>query len=84
VNAFLLAGTILLGAGGVTALALALRGSLLDVLVALQLVSAVGTLVLVLLAEGYGRSSYFVLSVVLAALSFVGGLVAVRLLPRAR
>lgn len=83
-NAFLVAGTILLAAGGVTALALAVRGSLLDVLVALQLVSTVGTLVLVLLAEGYGRSSYFVLSVALAALSFVGGLVAVRLLPRAR
>ena len=57
-----------------------LRGRLTDALVALELGSTVVTVVLVLLAEGFGRSSYFVLPLVLAALSFVGTLVFVRFL----
>ena len=39
-----------------------------------------GVLVLLLLAEGFHRSSYFELPVVLAALSFVGTLVFIRFL----
>jgi len=57
-----------------------LRGRLTEALVALELGSTVVTVVLVLLAEGFGRSSYFVLPLVLAALSFVGTLVFVRFL----
>ena len=56
------------------------RGRLTEALVALELGSTVVTVVLVLLAEGFGRSSYFVLPLVLAALSFVGTLVFVRFL----
>ena len=57
-----------------------LRGRLTEALVALELGSTVVTVVLVLLAEGFGRSSYFVLPLVLAALSFIGTLVFVRFL----
>ena len=56
------------------------RGRLTDALVALELGSTVVTVVLLLLAEGFNRSSYFVLPLVLAALSFVGTLVFIRFL----
>jgi multisubunit Na+/H+ antiporter MnhF subunit len=55
-----------------------LRGKLNDALVAIELASTLVTLVLLLLAEGFHRSSYFELSLVLAALSFVGALLFVR------
>jgi multisubunit Na+/H+ antiporter MnhF subunit len=57
-----------------------LRGRLTEALVALELAGTLVTLVLVLLAEGFHRSSYFTLPLVLAALSFVGALVFVRFL----
>lgn len=56
------------------------RGRLTDALVALELGSTIVTVVLVLLAEGFHRSSYFTLPLVLAALTFVGTLVFVRFL----
>ena len=73
---------------GATALLLAmlpcgivlLRGSVLDALVALELVATLATVALVLLAEGYHRSSYFAVPIVLAFLNFVGGLIFVRFL----
>ena len=51
-----------------------------DALVGLELGSTLVTVVLVLLAEGFDRSSYFVLPLVLAGLSFVGTLAFVRFL----
>ena len=53
---------------------------LTDALVAFELSSTLVTVVLVLLAEGFHRASYFVVPLALAALSFVGALVFVRLL----
>ncbi|HVV30652.1 MAG TPA: monovalent cation/H+ antiporter complex subunit F [Mycobacteriales bacterium] len=51
-------------------------------LVALELLSAVSVLVLLLVAVGAGRSSYLVLPVTLAVLSTTGALVTARLLHR--
>lgn len=78
-NVWLLAATVLL-AGLVPCGWVLLRGRLLDALVAFELTSTLVTVVLVLLAEGFHRSSYFVVPLVLAALSFVGALVFVRFL----
>ena len=78
-NVWLLAATVLL-AGLVPCGWVLLRARLLDALVAFELTSTLVTVVLVLLAEGFHRSSYFVVPLVLAALSFVGALVFVRFL----
>ena len=78
-NLWLTAATVLL-AGVVPCGWVLLRGRLTDALVALELASTVLAVVLVLLAEGFHRSSYFVLPLVLAALSFVGSLVFIRFL----
>jgi multisubunit Na+/H+ antiporter MnhF subunit len=56
------------------------RGRLADALVALELASTLVTVELVLLAEGFHRSSYFVLPLLLAGMSFVGALVFIRFL----
>jgi multisubunit Na+/H+ antiporter MnhF subunit len=77
VNVWLIAATVLL-AGLIPCGWLILRAQLVDALVALELGSTLVTVVLVLLAEGFGRSSYFTVPVVLAALSFVGTLVFLR------
>jgi multisubunit Na+/H+ antiporter MnhF subunit len=79
VNVWLLAATVLL-TGLVPCGWVLLRARLLDALVAFELTSTLVTVVLVLLAEGFHRSSYFVVPLVLAALSFVGALVFVRFL----
>ena len=78
-NVWLVAATVLL-VGLVPCGWVLLRGQLLDALVALQLTSTLATVVLVLLAEGFHRSSYFTVPLLLAALSFVGALVFVRFL----
>lgn len=57
-----------------------LRGRLTEAIVGLELASTIVTVVLVLLAEGSHRSSYFTLPLVLAALSFVGTLAFIRFL----
>jgi multisubunit Na+/H+ antiporter MnhF subunit len=77
VNVWLVAATVLL-AGLIPCGWVLLRGRQLDALVALELASTIVTVVLVLLAEGFHRSSYFVLPLALASASFVGGLVFVR------
>jgi multisubunit Na+/H+ antiporter MnhF subunit len=79
VNVWLVAATTLLVAlvpcGWVV-----MHGRLTDALVGLELASTLVTLVLVLLAEGFHRSSYFVLPLVLGGLSFVGALAYIRFL----
>ena len=78
-NVWLIGATALL-AGVLPCGWVVLRGRLTEALVALELAGTLVTLVLVLLAEGFHRSSYFTLPLVLAALSFVGALVFVRFL----
>ena len=78
-NVWLIAATVLL-AGMLPCGWVLLRGRLTEALVALELATTVLTVVLVLLAEGFHRSSYFTLPLVLAALGFVGSLVLVRFL----
>ena len=58
------------------------RGSHMDALVALELCTVVVTLVLLLLAEGYRRSIYTNVPLLLAGMSLVGGLVFARFLAR--
>jgi len=60
----------------------ALRGTRVDALVALELAGSVVTLALVLLSEGFHRASYMTLPVVLAFMSAVGALVLARFLGR--
>jgi multisubunit Na+/H+ antiporter MnhF subunit len=79
VNVWLIAATVLL-AGLLPCAWVLLRARLTDALVALELASTVVTVVLLLLAEGFQRSSYFALPLVLAAVSFVGTLVFIRFL----
>ncbi len=76
-NVWLVAATVLL-LGLVPCGWVLLRGKLNDALLAVELASTLVTLVLLLLAEGFHRSSYFELSIVLAALSFVGAMLFVR------
>jgi multisubunit Na+/H+ antiporter MnhF subunit len=76
-NVWLVGATVLL-AGLVPCAWVLVRGRLIDALVALELSSTLVTVVLLLLAEGFGRSSYFELALVLAAIQFVGTLAYVR------
>jgi multisubunit Na+/H+ antiporter MnhF subunit len=60
----------------------AIRGTTFDRLLGLQLGGVVAALALVLLGEGFRRSIYVDLGLVLGALSFVGTLAFVRFLER--
>jgi multicomponent Na+:H+ antiporter subunit F len=51
-------------------------------LVGLELAGNVNTLILLVLAEGYRQAIFFDLAVVLAVLSFAGGLVFARFMER--
>jgi len=79
VNVWLIGATALL-AGLLPCGWVVLRGRLTEAIVGLELASTIVTVVLVLLAEGFQRSSYFTLPLVLAALSFVGTLAFIRFL----
>jgi len=81
VNAFTIAATALL-AGFVPCGIVCLRSRPIDGVVALELGGAVATLVLLCLAEGFHRSSYFNLPVICAVLVWVSGLVYARFLGR--
>ena len=78
-NVWLVGATVLL-TGLLPCAWVLVRGRLTDAIVALELASTLVTVVLLLLAEGFGRSSYFELALVLAALQFVGTLVFIRFL----
>lgn len=78
-NVWLAAATVLLAALAPLGWVL-LRERVLDGLVALELSATLVTVVLVLLAEGFHRSSYFVLPLALAGIGFVGTLVFIRFL----
>lgn len=81
-NGWLLAALVLLVAGMGPAAYLGMRDGPLDRLVGLQLAGTVGVVTLLLLAHGYGQSSYLIVPLVLAALSFAGTLVFTRLVRR--
>lgn len=76
-NVWLIGATVVLAAFLPCGIVL-LREPLLDALIALELVATLATVALVLLAEGFHRSSYFSVPVVLGFLNFVGGLILVR------
>jgi multisubunit Na+/H+ antiporter MnhF subunit len=80
-NAFTLAATVML-AGFVPILAVAVRSGPIDALAGLELAGALATTILLCLAEGFGRSSYFDVPVVCAAATWVSGLVFARFLGR--
>lgn len=56
------------------------RGQIVEALVALQLAGSVVTVILLLVAEGFKRNSYYTLPTVLAFTNFVGVLIFVRFL----
>jgi multicomponent Na+:H+ antiporter subunit F len=80
-NAWLVAALVLV-AGLVPCGVACLRGEAEDRLVGLELAGTVATLVLVLLAVGFGRGVYADLALALALFSFAGGLVFARFLER--
>jgi multisubunit Na+/H+ antiporter MnhF subunit len=77
VNVWLVGATALL-AGLIPCGWVILRERVEDALVALELAASVGVVILLLLAEGFHRSSYFTVPLVLALLGFAGSLVFVR------
>jgi multisubunit Na+/H+ antiporter MnhF subunit len=77
VNVFLWAGTALV-ALEVPLLLFAARAPRLDALVALEAGASIWALALVLLAQGFHRTSYTVLGLVAAVLTFAGSMVFVR------
>jgi multisubunit Na+/H+ antiporter MnhF subunit len=79
VNVWLTGATVLLAALLPCGFVL-VQAAILDALVALELVTTLTTVALVLLAEGYHRSSYFAVPIVLAFLNVVGALIFIRLL----
>jgi multicomponent Na+:H+ antiporter subunit F len=81
VNQWLWAATALLVLM-VPLLGVALLAGRLDALVAAQTAGTNMTLVLLMLSEGFKRSSYTTLAVVAAVLTFAGGLVFVRFFDR--
>ena len=80
-NVWLIAASILL-LGLIPYGVVCLTAPVVDRLVALQMASVMGTLILLLLAEGFHRPSYVDLALSLALLSFAGGLTFARFLER--
>jgi multisubunit Na+/H+ antiporter MnhF subunit len=81
VNAFTLAATAML-AGFLPIGWATLCGRPIDGLAALELAGALTTTILLCLAEGFHRSSYVVVAVVCAAVTWVCGLIFARFLGR--
>jgi multicomponent Na+:H+ antiporter subunit F len=81
VNVWLIAATVLL-TGLVPCLWVAMRGSIVGALAALELASTLTTLALVLIAQGLHRDSFMDLALVSALLSFAGALTFTRFLER--
>jgi multisubunit Na+/H+ antiporter MnhF subunit len=75
----LAAGVLMVG-GLIPAMVLAYRDTAARRLVGLELASVTGTLVMLLLCQAFNQSSYLIVPLVLALLSFTGTLVFTRLL----
>ena len=80
-NAWLIGATVLV-IGLVPCAVVMLRGSVVEALVGLQMAGVLQTIVLLLLAEGFHRSPFFDLALVLALLALAGGLGFARMLER--
>lgn len=80
-NAFLIAATVLLASLAPLLVAASLRRPV-DGLVALETAGAVAVLTLLCLSVGLGESILFVLAVIAAVASWIGGFVFVRFLGR--
>ena len=80
-NAWLIAATVLLSGLG-PCLWVAMRGTIVGALVALELASTITTLVLLLVAQGLRRDPFADLALVSAVLSFAGALTFARFLER--
>ncbi len=80
-NAFVLAAIGMLLAA-VPCLIVLWREQVMEAVVAYQALGSIAVMVLILLAEGFGRTGEFELPVLLAALVLGGGLVFVRFLER--
>ena len=80
-NAFVLAAIGMLLAA-VPCLIVLWREHVMEAVVAYQALGSIGVMVLILLAEGFGRTGEFELPVLLAALVLGSGLVFVRFLER--
>jgi multisubunit Na+/H+ antiporter MnhF subunit len=81
VNAFVIAAIAMLAAVIPCAIVM-VRGKIMEAVVAYEAIGSVVIIVLVLLAQGFGRSGEFELPVLLAMLILGGGLVFVRFLER--
>jgi multicomponent Na+:H+ antiporter subunit F len=79
-TAWSVAATVLLGAAVVPAVLIGGRGEPVNRLVGLEMVAAVVTVVLLLMSQAAGQSSYLIVPMVLVALSLAGTLVYTRLL----
>lgn len=79
-NGWLLAAAVLMVGGLLPALLVAARGPVADRLIGLQLAGGSAVLVVLVLAHGYGQSSYLIVPTVLAVLSVAGVLVFTRLM----
>ena len=80
-NAFVIAAIVMLVAVIPCGIVM-LRGKVMEAVVAYEAIGSVIIIVLVLLAQGFGRSGEFELPVLLAMLILGGGLVFVRFLER--
>jgi multisubunit Na+/H+ antiporter MnhF subunit len=80
-NAWLIAATVLLF-GLLPCLWVAMRGSILSALAALELASTITTLALLVIAQGLRRDPFMDLALVSAILSFAGALTFARFLER--
>lgn len=80
-NPWLLAGSVLL-LGLVPCIVVAARASAANGIVALQLAGVVAALAILLLAVGFDRSIYADAAILIALLSFAGGMAFVRFLQR--
>jgi multisubunit Na+/H+ antiporter MnhF subunit len=80
-NAWLIATTVVL-TGLVPCLWVAMRGTIVGALAALELASTITTLALVMIAQGLHRDPFMDLALVSAILSFAGALTFVRFLER--
>jgi multisubunit Na+/H+ antiporter MnhF subunit len=81
VNAWLIATTVVL-TGVLPCLWVAMRGTIVSALAALELASTITTLALVMIAQGLRRDPFMDLALVSAILSFAGALTFVRFLER--
>jgi multisubunit Na+/H+ antiporter MnhF subunit len=80
-NAFLLAGTVLLGLIVLPGV-VCVRARPIDGVVALELCGALLTTALLALAEGFHRGVYFSVALVAALVTWIGGLIFARFLGR--